>query len=485
MGISTVKKNFIWSTILTTAGYIFPLVTFPYVSRVLGVEGVGNYNFANSVIQYFCIFAMLGIGTVGIREIAKVKGDKIKMSQVYSSLLVLNLITTLIAIFFLIFLTSFIPSFNAHKEMLYIGVSRILCGTLLVEWLYKGLESFRYITIRAILVRCIYVISVFIFVRHSNDYIIYFLLTTLTTVVNAIVNLTYSRKFVVFTLRGVEIRPYIKSFITLGIYQILTAMYVSFNVMYLGAVSGDIEVGYYSTATKLYTLIMSFFTAFTGVMLPRMSSLVAIGKEDEFKNMTSKSIDFLLLFCLPLIVLTEVYAPHIIRIIAGAGYEGAIMPMRIVMPLMLVIGYEQIIIIQMLTPLKKDKAVLTNSCIGAAVALFLNLTIVPHLASIGSAIVWCCSEIAVLSSAQYFVTKYVGYRMPIKSVFKSIVSFVPALMICFLLDNIISNWLLSLVVGAFFIVCYFFVIEIFVLKNCLLINNLKIIKEKICSPKYQ
>ena len=469
----SVKKNFIWSTILTVAGYLFPLITFPYVTRVLGVEGLGNYQFAYSTIEYFSIFAMLGMGVIGIREVAKEKGDRAKLSQTFSSLVVINLITAFLAICVLLVLTFIIPSFIAHGKMLYIGMARILCNVLLIEWLFKGLEDFRFITVRAILVRCVYVASVFLFVKDENDYVIYFLLSTLAVVVNSFINLVYSKRFVDFSFRNLNLQQYVKPFIILGAYRILTAMYTSFNVIYLGSQCGDIEVGYYGTATRLYTLIMSVFTAFTGVMMPRMSSLLAEGKTDDFKNMTVKSIDCLLLFCLPLIVLFEVYTPQIIRIIAGDGYDGAVLPMRIVVPLMLVIGYEQIIIIQMLMPLKKDNAIFINSCVGAGVGLLLNIILVPILASVGSTIVWCASEVTVLVIAQRFVTKYTGYKMPIKKILFAIVAYLPAIVICLLFNRLFSNWIISLLVGGVFVGVYCFVVEYFILKNKIMQANIE------------
>lgn len=476
---STIKRNFAWSSVLTVAGYVFPLITFPYVTRVLGVEGIGSYQSADSIIQYFSIFSMLGVSTVGIREVARVKNDDKEMSCVFSSLILLNLVTTLFSIGVLLVLSGIIPSFIAHRQMIYIGIARILCGSLLVEWFFKGIEDFQFITIRALIVRFVYVVSVFLFVRDQDDVVIYFTLTTLITVVNALINIVYSRRFVPLSLSNLKVKAYIKPVLTLGIYQILTAMYISFNVMYLGAKCGDVEVGYYSTATKLYGIVMSLFTAFTGVMLPRMSSLLAEGKDSEFKDMTSKSIDFLLLFCLPLIVIAEVYAPQIIRIIAGSGYDGAIVPMRIVIPLMFVIGYEQIVIIQMLSPMRKDNAILTNSSIGASVALLLNFTIVPRLGSIGSAIVWCCSELAVLLSAQYFVTKYTGYSFPIRRVTKSVFLIVPSVFVCILLNNKLNHWLISFVIGSAFVFLYYAFVEYFIIRNKLLINNLTKVRNRL------
>ena len=463
--MSSIKKNFAYSSILTIAVYLFPLITFPYVTRVLGVEGIGKYNYAVSAIQYFSTFAMLGINTVGIRAIAKTKDDLNERSRVFSSLLILNLSTTLLAIFVLLVLIHFVPSFEEHSELLYIGIGQLLATSLVVEWLFKGLEDFRYITIRAILVRVIYVAAVLLFVNKPEDYTLYFLLSCLTVVVNAVINLIYSRKFVKFSFKHLEIKQYFGQFVILGIYQILTAMYVSFNVIFLGAKCGDIEVGYYSTATKLYGLLMSFFSAFTGVMLPRMSSLLAEGRKDDFLKMTNKSLDILLLFALPIIVLSEVYAPEIIRIIAGPGYENAVVPFRIVMPLMLVIGYEQVVIIQMLSPLQKDKAILTNSCLGAIVALALNFALVPRMGSVGSAIVWCSCELTVLVSAQYFIHKYIGYLFPWKSLFRSLIITIPAILICTLCCSILNNNYLAMVISAVLVAVLFVLSEIIVFKN--------------------
>ena len=476
--MASIKKNFAWSTLLTASGYLFPLITFPYVTRVLGVEGIGNNQFAESVVSYFSSFAMLGIGTVGVREIAKHKNDKVELSRSFCSLLILSLLLTIIVISILVFLINLIPSFIQHKSILYIGSAKILCGTLVVEWFFKGVEDFHYITVRSILLRFFYVLSVFIFVKEPNDYILYFTLSTITLFINVLVNLIYLRRYVSISFCNLNILQYIKPIFVLGLYLLLTQMYVSFNVIYLGSVCGDIEVGYYSTATKLYGIIISVFSAFTGVMLPFMTKLVAEGKNSEFQIRANKSIDFLLLFCVPTIIIAEIFAPQIIQIIAGTGYDGAILPMRIIVPLMLVIGYEQILVLQMLVPLEKDKEILINSFIGAVFSLLLNIFIVPILASVGSSIVWILSEIVVAIFAQFYVTKYTGYHFPIKMMAKTLLCFFPALVICGLINIIIEERLVSFLIGISFVSIYFVIVEIFILKNDLLLSNIKILEMK-------
>lgn len=144
------------------------------------------------------------------------------------------------------------------------------------------------------------------------------------------------------------------------------------------------------------------FTAVTGVMMPRMASILSEKKYSEYGRLIKKSVLILLVFSIPCVIIIEVFAPLIIKIIAGSGYEGAILPLRIIAPLVLIIGIEQILITQSLMPMGKDRAVLINSIIGAIVGIVANLILVPYLASIGSAIVWLLSEIAVMLSAFYF-----------------------------------------------------------------------------------
>ena len=468
----SIKKNFAYSSILTTSSYIFPLLTFPYVNRVLGVNNIGICSFVEGVVGYFMLFSAMGIGTLAIREVAKYKSDKLSLSKAFSSLLSLNMLTTFIAMVILFVSILIIPEFERHEGMFYIAIGQILFKTLLIEWLFIGLEDFKYITIRTILIKVIYVLFVFIFINTPDDYQKYFALNVLAVVVNAIVNMLYSRHFVAYTLKGIRIKQYIEPFIVLGIYGILTSLYKSFNIVFLGFSSNDVQVGYYSTATRVYSIILSLFTAFTGVMLPRMSSLVAEGKSAEFLSLANKSVDALLFFTIPLIVISEFFAPNIIYLLAGTGYEGAVLPMRIVMPLMLVIGYEQIIIIQMLMPLKKDRAILINSFWGGICALILNFVLVPRLESIGSAIVWVCSELLVLLSAQYFIYKYVKFDFPFSKMISRTFFSLPLIIVYFFLNE---YWNEKSILCPIFISCvislYFYLLEIKIFKNEIVISN--------------
>lgn len=477
--MASIKRNFLYNSILTVSNYIFPLLVFPYVTRVLGVHNLGLCNFIDSVIQYFILFSFLGMQTMATREIAKVKNDSTKLNKTFCSLLTLNMFTTIIALIVFFISVFSIPKFQDYKLLLYIGSAKIFANTLLVEWFFVGTENFKYITLRSLLVRSLYVLSIFIFVQESEDYLLYYFLTVALVVINATINFFYVNNHIRLTFKGLEFSKFIKPFFILGTYQILTSMYTSFNVAYLGFVSGETEVGYYTVATKIYSILLGVFTAFTSVMLPRMSSLIEQGKIVEFKKKISASIDVLLCFSIPIIVIAIMYAPTIIGIVAGKGYEGSILPLQIIMPLMLIIGYEQILVLQTLAPMNKDMTILFNSIIGAIVGIILNILLVHSLGRIGSSLVWIFSEMCVLIIAQIFVRKFIGLSFPYKKYFKYIASSIPAFAICSLVQKYMNVSLISFLVSGFIICIYFSIIYIYVLKNQHILYVKDTIKNKL------
>lgn len=463
--MASIKKNFIYSGILTSANYIFPLIVYPYVSRVLGVTRIGACNFVDSIVQYFILLSMFGITSIGVREIAKAKNDKDRLNQVYNSIFWTNALFTIISVVLLIVVIFSVQDLYEYRKLLYVGVLKVVSNFFLIDWLFRGLEEFKYITIRTLLVKCLYVIAVFLFIKEETDYTTYYLLTVMMITVNSILNHRYSRNFVKVSFRNIKCGTFIYPIIIMGVYSVMTSMYTTFNTAYLGFVAGDKEVGYYTTAHTLYGALLALFGAFTNVMLPRMSSLVSEGNIERFKYLLSKSSNILFSYSIPFVLLFIVYAPEIINLYAGKGFEGAILPMQISMPLMIVIGYEQIIITQGLLPLDKNKAVLVNAIIGAFVGVVLSLIIVGKLKSVGSTLVWTVSELCVLISASVFIKKYLNYRFPLVLLLKELMSYFPLLIVLIYTHNIFNSHIMDVLSGGIITVTYTFVIQRFILKQ--------------------
>ena len=459
------KKNFFYSALLTVANYVFPLITYPYVSRVLGVSNIGICNFVDGVVDFFIMFSMMGITVVGVREIATTKGNRAALNRTFSSLLSLNAVTSLLAAAALSVAIFLIPKLYAYKEMMFIGVIRLLSNFLCIEWLFKGLEDFRYITLRSILVKSLFVVSVLVFIHHPEDYSVYYLLFSLTFLANAAVNLVYARRSVSFSLKDLRFRGLAGPFFLIGLYTVMASLYTSFNSIYLGFVSTETQVGYYGTAAKIYGMVIAMFTAFTSVMLPRMSAVLAEGREEEFRGIVQKVLRVLFCLGVPVILLMEAEAPDIIRIISGAGYEGAILPMRILTPLVLVIGIEQVLVLQTMMPKKYDREVLLNSVIGAVVGVSLNILLVRRLESVGSSIVWLSSELVVLAGAVWVVSRRAQIRFPLRELVVEIGKYLILAVLLGLATYLPGPFYVRFIVACAVTAVYFLVLNLVILPN--------------------
>lgn len=469
----SIRNNFFYSLVLTASNYIFPLLVYPYISRVLGVEKIGICDFVDSIVNYFILFSTIGISIIGIREIASSRQESSKLNEVYTSLIAHTIIPTVIACIIFFILVLKVDKLYFYKELFFIGIGKVMGTAFMLDWFYKGLENFKFITIRTIIIKVLYVICIFLFIKDSGDYILYFGLTTLMVLINSIYNLLYSRKFVRLKFDKTNFRSLITPNLINGLYLFLNTMYMTLNVAVLGFVSTSAQVGYYTTSSKVFGIILAIYTAFTGVLLPRMSLLISEGRIEDFKKLIGKSIDVLITFSVPLVFVTTLLAPQIIRIIAGPGYEGAYLPAIISMPLIFVVGYEQILVVQILTPLKEDKIKLFNSIIGACVGLLGNIVIVKYLLAVGATIVWATSEIAVLVSAQYFVTKLIGIKFPIKKLLTSIVSYIPLCLIIIILQRVLNDVFLLCFVASFVSTIYFVVLQCLCFRNKDVINLTK------------
>lgn len=417
---------------------------------------------------------MMGIGIMGTRSIAYDRAKNVSLNSAFSSLMTLSGIATLLALLALAIVTIYVPTLHQHSQMMGYGALKIVSNFFLIEWFYKGIEDFKYITLRTILVKILFVISIFIFVRTQEDYKVYYLLTVLMITANSIINILYSRNFAVFETLKVRLKPYIKPFIMLGIYMLVTSFCTTFNVVYLGFKTNDVQVGYYSTALKLFSILLALFTGVTSVLMPRMSNLLALNQKDEFKNIVAKTSNILLQLGVPLIFLTIIFSPQIVYLISGPGYEGAITPMRIVMPMIIIIGFEQIYVIQCLMPLNKDRIIMINASCGAGLSILINLLIVGKLGSVGSSIAWISSETLILILSQIALFKIAQIKFPLSKLLIYLLQYSPLIIIlCLVYYNTtdMQYWVV-LIIASLTTLSYFLVIQL-LNKNSLIYSLLK------------
>lgn len=466
-----IKQNFIYNSVLTLSQYLIAIIVFPYVSRVLGVDNIGLVGFVDNTINYFSLFALMGINLVGVREIAKSKHHNRELSLVYSKLLYLTGVLTVIVLCIYISIVFIVPQFNEHKTLFYIGIAKLISLSFVVEWFYRGIEKFKYIAIRGCVVKLLYILLVILLVNEKEDYLIYFALTVLMFVVNTTINLLYVRKWVLFSFTCCwKIKSLLKQVLVLGVYSVLTSMYTTFNVMYLGLVSTTVQVGYYFTALKIYTIILGLFSAFTGVVMPRMSFLLAQNDKKEFDRIINISFNILVTLCVPVIVVSVIITPQIIELLSGRGYEGAILPMRIIMPLVLVVGVAQILVHQVLIPMRLDRVVLHASIIGCIIGLLLNVALVKKYGSVGTTFVLVSSEVLVTLYYLYKICAAKIIRIPWKLFFYNFLGAIPYVFIYYLCVELCDSFWAVLLSFLSASAALFFVIQIIILKNEIILD---------------
>lgn len=438
--MSTLKKNIAYKGLLMFSNFIIVFITFPYVTRVLGPSNFGLVNFAMNTVDYFLLFATLGITSIGTREIASCRGDKERLSSAFSKILGVNLITTGITLIVFFIAVAVVPRFHENQDLMYIGSAKILFTAFAIEWFFTGIENFRYIAYRNLLVKVVYIISVFLLVKSEADYKLYFLLTILSVVISAVINFIYARNFVQWNWRESVSKTYFKQNLRLGVYAIMTSMYITFNVMYLGLVSTDLQVGYYSTAVKLYFIAVTLFSAFTSVMMPRISSLLAGGNRDLVDAYLMKSFALVFMLSLPIMIIAEFFAPIIIEVMSGAGYGQSVMPMRILMPALFFVWIAQVISVQALLPLRKDNILLAASLTGGVLAIVINLIVTPRLGAIGSSITLVCCEVAVTGIYVVASKRYKLIKLPsVKFFVWNIIKALPYLVIAYVIYRLNSG----------------------------------------------
>ena len=386
------------------SSFIFPFITFPYVSRVLLPEGTGRVAFATSVISYFSLFANLGIPTYGIRICAQVRDNKEELSRTAHELLLINLITSLVTYIALAIAIAYVPQLHAEKTLLVVISTGILLGAIGMEWLFKALEQYTYITIRSILFKFLALIAMFFMVRTEKDYVQYGFITIFAASASNILNLMNAHKYISFRPVGkYHISRHLKPVCVFFALACASTIYTHLDVVMLGFMKTNVDVGYYNAAVKIKTILVSIVTSLGVVVLPRASYYVENGQIVEFWRICKKALNFVVLLATPLMVYFILFARDGILLLSGDKFEGSILPMQVIMPTLVMIGVTNILGIQILVPLGREKVVLYSEIAGALVDVIINAILIPRLSSTGAAIGTLAAEAVVLIVQCYYL----------------------------------------------------------------------------------
>lgn len=410
----SITLNFIMNAILTMSSFIFPLITFPYVSRVLLPVGTGKVSFATSIVSYFAMFAQLGIPTYGIRACAKVRDNKEELTRTVQELVIINFIMSCIA--YVVFAVALftVPKMAQDKPLFLIISTTIFFNLIGMEWLYKALEQYTYITMRSIAFKFLALILMFLFVHEQEDYVIYGAITIVAAVGSNIFNLINVHKYIfIKPVGGYDLMRHMKAVSTFLAMSVATTIYTNLDTAMLGFMKGDAEVGYYNAAVRIKSILVSLVTSLGTVLLPRASYYVEHGLKDEFLRITKMALHFVWLIATPMMLFFIIFAEEGIFFLSGEAYANAILPMQIIMPTLLFIGMSNILGIQMLVPMGKEKTVLHSEIAGAIVNVIVNALLIPAFGASGAAVGTVIAELVV------WLYQYVALKDLVKDAYKT------------------------------------------------------------------
>lgn len=450
---ASIRWNFIMNAILSMSSMIFPLITFKYVSEILGPDGTGKVSFATSLIDYFMLFAKLGIPTYGIRACAQVRDNRLELTRTVHELMSINMVMSVVTYVALFLALWLVPRLQADRT-LYIVVSvSIFLNAIGMEWLYKALEQYTYITVRSIIFKAIGLVGMFFLVKEEKDYVIYGGITIFASSASNLFNFINAHKYVAMRpVGGYNFRRHFKEVGVFFAMTCATTIYTNLDTVMLGVMKTDTDVGYYHAAIRIKTILLSIVTSLGTVLLPRVSYYVQTGKLDEFHRISKKAINFVFLLACPMTLYFILFARQGIYFLSNSSYNGAIVPMQIIMPTLLIVGLTNIMGIQMLVPLGKERLVLRSQIAGAITDLVLNLILIPKYAAAGAAFGTVMAEIAV------FIVQIIALRKELLPAYRDIHYF--RILGALAVGTVASLWVLKLGLGSFLTlaisaVCFF------------------------------
>lgn len=406
----SVKVNYILNLINTGTQMLFPLITFPYVCRVIEADGIGQINFFQSIISYISLFTCLGIPMYAIREIARDRSDVVQMNRTAMEILLLHAMLTLVGYAIVAILCLTVPQIQVNIPLFLILSLTIFFTAIGCEWFYQGIEDFKYITIRGLIIKTVSVVLLFIFVKSKTDLLYYGCYTVFGVLGGNIFNFFRLRKYIhreniIFS--ELHIKRHIKPVLKVFSFSVVTSIYLQLNTVLLGFLKNALAVGYFAAATKVMQMLLKMSACLGSVMMPRASHLIAENKEAEFNRLIQKSYDFTLAIALPMTIGLIFCAPSLITALCGVKFEHSILPSQIIAPIILMVAISNIFGIQVLFPKGKINIVTLCCGIGAVADLILNLCLIPFFSYIGTSIAYLEAEVATTVSMYFIGRKYI------------------------------------------------------------------------------
>lgn len=400
----SIKTNYIYNLLYQLTAVLLPLITMPYVSRVLGVEGVGINALTNANTQYFILIGSLGISIYATKKIAIVREDKRKLKTTFIEIFILQCIGCLISytIFFILLVRN-------NKYSLYYSLQGlfILASAIDISWYFLGVEEFKKASIRSFFVKVTSVILIFIFINDSSDLPKYIFINSFTMLIGQFVMLLYVDKSVLKAKHygNINILRHLKPALIMFIPQVASQVYTVLDKTMLGAFATTIEVGYYDQSQKIVRLLLTLVTSLGTVMLPRIANLHGKGEKEEIKKYLLKAFCIISFLALPITFGIISISDKFIPMYFGNEYLPVVSLTNFSVWMVLIIGFGNVFGTQYLLAVGKTKEYTFSVILGAIVNFLLNLLLIPNLLAKGAVIATLCAELSIAAIQFYFARR--------------------------------------------------------------------------------
>ena len=455
----SIKVNFLMNAFLTCSNFIFPLITFPYVSRVLLADGNGKINFATAIINYFVLFASLGMPLYGVRTCAVVREDKKKLSRTVKELFTISMVSTVLSLAVLLVLIGVVPKFQEYRGLLLVLSSNIWLQMLGMDWLYQALEEYSYITMRSIVFKIIGILLMFAFVHDHGDYVVYAIITVVGG--NGSMILNYIRSFKLVDrvpLRECNFRQHLKPLFGLFLLSAAWSLYANMDTAMLGFLSNDTQNGYFGASVKIKQMLIACISALGTVLLPRLANYFGNGRTKEFYELLRKDSSFIMVAGFYVVVFCIFDADEIIRFLSGDTYMPAVPAMRVIMLAVFFSALYTMFSNNVLVPQGKERIPTYATLIGLISLTVLEVALIPSLGAVGAAIGTTVGEAVGALILCFYLRHDLSKMFSVENILKCVASSAIASCVLLPVRELSANgglFVRLLLQGAVFTIVYF------------------------------
>ena len=474
--------NAFLSSLKTLTTIIFPLITYPYITRVLSVENIGKINFGQSVVSYFSLLAGLGISTFAIRNGSQIREDGDKLNTFANQIFTINVASTILSCVLLLGLVYMPSKIAAYRGIILIQGIAVALSPLAVDWIYTIYEDFGYITLRSFLVHLLSLILMVTFVKQETDVYIYVALTSMSTSLGNIFNFCHSRKYVKLKLvSDTKWGQYKNSIFLFFINSIATVIYMNSDTTILGVLKDDRSVGLYSVAVKIYTILKQVFNAVIATTIPRLAYLRK-NNNNEFESLIKRIISIATVCTIPVTAGIIILRKEIISLISGYSYIEATTTLAILAVAIFFAIMANILTNGVLICMGREKCVVKATMVSAIGNAALNFIFIPFFSQNGAAFTTLLAEMTVFGMALYYsrdlVIRLIDFSEFRNAIIGTVVMYVISIPLYMCVSKSSLLWRITMMIAGCVIV---YAVVLLICRDTIIFEIIKQLKKKIRS----